>query len=257
MDLELQNRVAVVTGASKGIGRAIALTLAREKMRLVLAARSAELLDQVARECGVECLIQPLDLREPDAPRKLIDAAVARFGAIDVLVNNAGATKRGDFLKLSDDDWADGYALKLFGAMRCCRAAWPHLVNSKGAIVNIIGVGGRAPGAEFTIGGSVNAALMNLTLALADRGKTDGVRVNAINPGAITTDRLQTRIRSFAAEHKVDESTAAAQMAKHMNIARFGTPEEIASIVAFLASGRASFTQGAIIDVDGGQTQTL
>lgn len=257
MDLELQNRVAIVTGASKGIGRAIARTLAREQMRLVLAARSGELLQEVARECAVECLIQPLDLRDPDAPRKLIDAAVARFGAIDVLVNNAGATKRGDFLKLTDDDWADGYALKMFGAMRCCRAAWPHLVISKGAIVNIIGVGGRAPGAEFTIGGSVNAALMNLTLALADRGKADGVRVNAINPGAVATERLQTRIRNFAAEHMLDEPTAAAQMAKHIKIARFGAPEEIANIVAFLASRRSAFTQGAIIDVDGGQTQTL
>src|SRR5690242_21708863 len=115
MDLELRDHVAIVTGASKGIGRAIALALAGEKMRLVLAARSAELLEQVARVCDVECLIQPLDLREPDAPRKLIDAAAARFGAIDALVNNAGATKRGDFLKLTDDDWADGYALKFFG----------------------------------------------------------------------------------------------------------------------------------------------
>jgi 3-oxoacyl-[acyl-carrier protein] reductase len=257
MDLQLRDRVAIVTGASKGIGRAIAQTLAREQMRLVLAARSEDLLNDVTKECGVECLVQPIDLRHPDAPKRLIDATVDRFGGIDLLVNNAGATKRGDFLQLTDEEWADGYALKFFGAMRCCRAAWPHLVESSGSIVNIVGIGGRTPGAEFTIGGSVNAALLNFTKSLADRGTTDGVRVNAINPGSITTDRLQIRIRKFASEHKLDEQTAATEMARHMGIARFGTPDEIANVVAFLASPRASYIHSAIIDVDGGQTQTL
>ena len=118
MELELENRVAIVTGASKGIGRAIALMLAKEKMRLVLAARSEHLLKEVASACGGDCLVRSLDLREPDVPQRLIDATVERFGMIDVLVNNAGATQRGDFLKLTDDDWADGYAMKFFGAMR-------------------------------------------------------------------------------------------------------------------------------------------
>jgi 3-oxoacyl-[acyl-carrier protein] reductase len=257
MDLQLRDRVAIVTGASKGIGRAIAQVLAREQMRLVFAARSEDLLNDVAKECGVECLVQSVDLRNPDAPKRLIDAAVERYGGIDLLVNNAGATKRGDFLKLTDEEWADGYALKFFGAMRCCRAAWPHLVESSGSIVNIVGIGGRTPGAEFTIGGSVNAALLNLTKSLADRGTADGVRVNAINPGSIATDRLQIRIRNFASEHKLDEQTAATEMARQMGIARFGTPEEIANVVAFLASPRASYIHSAIIDVDGGQTQTL
>jgi 3-oxoacyl-[acyl-carrier protein] reductase len=179
------------------------------------------------------------------------------FGRLDLLVNNAGATQRGDFLKLGDDAWADGFSLKMFGAMRCCRAAWPHLVAAKGAIVNIVGIGGRTGSAEFTIGGSVNAALLNLTKCLADRGVADGVRVNAINPGSIATDRLQTRVKTLAAERGVEPAAAAREMAQAMRIDRFGEPAEIASMVAFLASRPAAYLNGAIIDVDGGATRTL
>ena len=123
MDLELRGKVAIVTGASRGIGHAIARQLSNEGMRLVLAARSRDLLDQVARECGTECLVHAGDLREPDVPAAMVKAALERYGQIDLLVNNAGATKRGDFLALEDGDWSDGFALKLFGAMRCARAA--------------------------------------------------------------------------------------------------------------------------------------
>ncbi len=257
MDLQLQGKVAVITGASRGIGLAIARELSAQGMRLVLAARSKDLLDQLAGSLSTDCLVQAVDLRDPQAPAGLMAAAERHFGQLDVLVNNAGATKRGDFLKLPDEDWADGFALKFFGAMRCCRAAWPGLVLSRGAIINIAGMGGRTASAEFGIGGSVNAALLNLTKSLADRGVYDGVRVNAINPGSISTERLQTRIRSFAAEHNLDQSQAAQQMAKNMGIARFGTPEEIARSVAFLASPMNGYIQGAILDIDGGQTRTL
>src|SRR3954470_16971116 len=230
MDLDLSGKVAIVTGASRGIGRAIALTLAGEGMRVVLAARSGDLLERVAAECGTECLAHPADLRDPAAPAALVAAAVARFGRLDVLVNNAGATPRGDFLALTDADWADGFALKFFGAMRCCRAAWPHLVATRGSIVNIVGIGGRTGSAEFSIGGAVNAALLNLTKALADRGVRDGVRVNAINPGSVATERLRGRLLNLAAAQNVDETTAARQMTQAMGVARFGEPAEIARV---------------------------
>ena len=257
MDLNLSGKVAIVSGASRGIGRAIAGALAAEGMRLVLAARSLEQLESVAGSLKTECLVQALDLREAQAPVALVDTALARLGRLDLLVNNAGATKRGDFLDLPEADWADGFALKFFGAMRCCRAAWPHLRQSGGSIVNIVGIGGQTASAEFTIGGSVNAALLNLTKALANRGVREGVRVNAINPGSIGTERLQVRIRNYAGEHHVDEPAAAREMAAQLNIARFGEPDEIARAVAFLASPQSAYIQGSILDIDGGQTRTL
>ena len=257
MDLNLANKVAVVTGASRGIGRAIAQTLSHEGMRLVLAARSLDGLRETEKSCDTECLLMELDLRKPDSPEILIAGALEKFGRLDLLVNNAGATKRGDFLSLSDADWQDGYALKFFGAMRCCRAAWTHLQKTRGCIINISGIGGRTGSAEFTLGGSVNAALLNLTKSLADRGIQDGVRVNAVNPGSIATERLSARIRTHAGEHRVDEVTAAKQMALKAGIARFGEPGEIARAVAFLASPQADYCQGVILDVDGGQTRTL
>ena len=257
MDLQLRGKVAIVTGASKGIGRAIAQMLASEGMRVAAVARSRDDLVSLASPLGDLCLVQAVDLMKPDAPAEVVSATMTRFGRLDLLVNNAGATKRGDFLTLSDQDWAEGFALKFFGAMRCCRAAWPHLQAHRGSIVNIVGIGGRTGTAEFAIGGAVNAALLNLTKVLADRGVRDGVRVNAINPGGIKTDRLVTRLKSFAAEHNVELDQAEQQMAHTLGVARFGQPEEIARLVAFLASPQAAFCQGSIVDADGGQTRTL
>ena len=257
MELQLAGNVGIITGASRGIGYAIAQTLAGEGMKLVLVARSADQLDALAALLPTACLVQVADLRDPEMPAAVVTAALARFGQLDLLVNNAGATKRGDFLALPESDWSDGFALKFFGAMRCCRAAWPYLQATRGSIVNIVGIGGRTASAEFTIGGSVNAALLNLTKALADRGVQDGVRVNAINPGSIVTERLQTRLRAFASEHGTDTSAATHELARVQQIARFGHPSEIASAVAFLASAQAHYCQGTILDIDGGQTRTL
>ena len=190
MDLLLSDKVAIVTGASRGIGKAIAETLSAEGMKVILVARSRPELESLAGALPNESLVQAIDLRLPASANQVVAATVGKFGRLDLLVNNAGATKRGDFLSLTDEEWTDGFALKFYGAMRLSRAAWTHLQTSKGTIINIIGVGGRTGSAEFTIGGAVNAALMNLTKALADRGVRDGVRVNAINPGSIATERL-------------------------------------------------------------------
>jgi NAD(P)-dependent dehydrogenase (short-subunit alcohol dehydrogenase family) len=257
MDLLLSNKVAIVTGASRGIGKAIAETLSVEGMRVALVARSRNGLESLAKALPNESLVQAIDLREPESADQVVAAAIQRFGGLDLLVNNAGATKRGDFLALSDEEWTDGFALKFYAAMRLSRAAWPHLQASRGGIINIIGIGGHKGSAEFTIGGAVNAALMNLTKALADRGVKDGVRVNAINPGSITTERLQTRIRNYAKENDIDLEEAAKRLPREMKIERFGEPIEIARAVAFLASSQAAYIQGAILDVDGGATRAL
>ena len=257
MELQLEGQVAIVTGASRGIGRAIAERLSREGMRVVLTARSAGLLDEVAAACPGQTWVFPADLREPSVPAELVAFAVARAGTLDHLVNNAGATRRGPFLELSEADWQDGFALKFYGAVRCARAAWPHLVRSRGSIVNISGIGGRVGDAQFSIGGSVNAALLNLTKVLADQGVTDGVRVNAINPGSVATDRLAGRIAQQAKADGTGLDEAARTLAAAQRVARFGKPEEIAAAVAFLLSPLSGFCQGSILDIDGGQNRAL
>ncbi|WP_207444629.1 SDR family NAD(P)-dependent oxidoreductase [Roseomonas marmotae] len=247
----LEGRTALVSGASRGIGLAIARRLAADGARVMLVARSAPVLEAEAAALPGAATFAA-DLARPEAAGQAVEAAVAAFGRLDLLVHSAGATRRGDFLTLPDEAWEDGYALKLLGGMRLCRAAWPHLVAAGGAAVLIAGIGGRLASADFAIGGSVNAALINLTKALADRGVRDGVRVNAINPGSIRTDRLTGRIDTLARERGIGTEAAAAALAAESGIARFGEPEEIAAAVAFLAGPDASYVQGSILDVDGG-----
>lgn len=258
--MSLHGKIALVSGASRGIGRAIALHLAREGARVVVTARDEGLLDTAVSEMeasGSEGLAVACDLREPDAAAGVVRAAIARFGRLDILVNNAGATKRGDFLSLTDDDFLDGFALKYFGAVRLARAAWPHLKESAGSMVNIAGAGGRTPGAQFTIGGSVNAAVLSFSKAMADLGIRDGVQVNVINPGPVRTARLEGRLRATAAEHGVDLAKAEEIFRREQDISRVGEPEDIAALVAFLLSTPGRLLQGAMIDADGGGTKTL
>lgn len=257
MDLQLTGKVAIVTGASRGIGRSIVETLSGEGVSIVLVSRSKRDLELLAASLGTPSLVFPADLREFRSAQDTVDAAIERFGKLDLLVNNAGDTKRGDFLELTDEDWERGFSLKFQSAMRCARAAWPHLVSVNGSIVNVVGIGGRTGSAEFTIGGSVNAALLNLTKALADRGVRDGVRVNAVNPSSIATERLTSRVRRIAIERGTDEHQAVTAMLEKLRVARFGDPLDVARVVAFLASEAAGYCNGSIIDVDGGQTRTL
>jgi 3-oxoacyl-[acyl-carrier protein] reductase len=259
MELGLEGKVAIVTGASRGIGDGIARELAAEGCRLVLAARSGEALRALAGELGGDrrALAHEADLMEREAPARLVEAAMAAFGRVDLVVCNAGATKRGDFLALSETDWTDGFGLKFFAHVRLVRAAWPHLKSAEGSVVFIGGIGGRTPGAEFAIGGSVNAALLSLAKALADKGVADGVRVNVVNPGSVATDRLKGRIAAFVEQHGVDDAEALRRMVAEAGALRFGEPADIAGLVAFVASRRGRFLHGALIDIDGGQTKTL
>lgn len=256
----LDGKIAIVTGASRGIGRAVALRLAQDGAAVVLASRTAADLIKVEKEirsAGGAATSVPGDLRESDAPLKLVKAAIDAHGAIDIVVNNAGATKRGDFFQLTDADWADGFALKLMAAVRLTRAAWPHLQARRGSVLNIIGAGGRTPGAEFTIGGSVNGACLSFTKAVADIGIRDGVQVNAINPGRIKTDRLKQMLADEAAERGGDLEAATAEIIRNMNIVRLGEPEDVANLAAYMVSPASRYMQGAMIDLDGGQTKTI
>jgi 3-oxoacyl-[acyl-carrier protein] reductase len=234
--------------------------LAQEGARAVLTARDRGLLDHAVEEIrasGGEAACMGLDLRIPDAPRKLADFAVKTFGRIDIVVNNAGATRRGEFEELTDEDWSDGFALKFFGAVRLTRAAWPYLKAAAGSLLNISGAGGRTPGSQFTIGGSVNAALLSFTKAMADAGIRDGVQVNAINPGTIRTARFQARLAALTNERGLSTEAAEAEFVREQKIARIGEPEDIAGLVAFIASPAGRLLHGALIDMDAGATKTI
>jgi len=260
MGQTLSNKVAIVTGASRGIGRAIALKLAEDGAAVMLAARNAELLKGVRAE--IESKVGraawlSLDLRKPEAPALLVEKTIELLGGIDIVVNNAGATKRGDFLPLSEEDWMDGFGLKFFGAVRLLRAAWPALKERKGSVVNIAGVGGRTSGTKFTIGGSVNAAMLSFTKAMADMGVADGVQVNAINPGAVRTARLVTRLRTLSKERGISVAEAEAQMVADSGITKIGEPEDVANLAAYMLSPQNRYLHGALIDLDGGTTKTM
>ena len=258
---DFSGQSAIVTGSSRGIGAAIAIELARCGARLTLTGRDeaalAGIAAEVARESGTKPAIVACDLRQTAAAAQVVDGALMAHGRVDMLVNNAGATKRGDFLTLTDEDFLDGFALKFHGAVRMTKAAWPHLVKAQGKLVNIVGIGALTPARDFTIGGPVNAALINFTKAIADRGLDEGVRVNAVNPGHIVTDRLRRRVEALAKADGISYEQAEDRSRNEHGIKRFGTSEEIAHLVAFLCSDRATYIHGSTIEADGGATKGL
>ena len=260
MEFELEGKVALVTGSSRGIGRGIALTLAAEGCDLMVTGRDDAALQEVARTAarsGVSVHTHRADLREPDAPAALAAAVAREYGRLDVLVNNAGATKRGDFLALNDEDWQDGFALKLFAHVRLTRAVWPMLTASQGSVVTIAGSGARMPGPEFAIGGSVNAACVAFSKALSERGKIDGVQVNVVSPGATETERFARRLDAYRRRTGQDEHTARAEYRKELNITRFGTVHDIAGLVAFIVSPRGRWLHGETVDMNGGEIPAI
>lgn len=255
-----QGKVAIITGSSRGIGLAIAKRLALDGAKVMLTGRDESMLSKHVLDINKSEKLADyiaLDLSKPDSARQLVDKTLKTFGKIDIVVNNAGATKRGDFLTLTEADWADGFALKFYGAVRLSREAWPYLKKTQGSIVMISGVGGRTPGPEFAIGGSVNAAMLSLTKALADLGIKDGVQVNAISPGFIRTDRFNLRLKAFAESNKISLVDAERKIIEEAQVAKVGEPEEVAALVAFLVSDPGRLLQGSCIDADLGQTKTI
>ncbi|HYA35763.1 MAG TPA: SDR family NAD(P)-dependent oxidoreductase [Candidatus Binataceae bacterium] len=261
MELGLGGKVAIVTGGSKGIGQAAALGMLAEGMSVLVCARGREALDETIRAAGAEGQERieavEADLTDPLAIKRVVARAIAAFGRIDVLVNNAGSARPGDFQKITDEAWKTDFELKFFGYVRMAREVLPHMAARRsGVIVNVIGTGGLAPSAGYMVGGAANAALNHFTKALAAEGARHGVRVVGINPGPILTERLklftEQRARAAGAGQSVEEI-----MKRMTPMGRPGAAEEVADLIMFLASERASFIHGANITIDGGANPGL
>jgi NAD(P)-dependent dehydrogenase (short-subunit alcohol dehydrogenase family) len=227
----------------------------------VVCARGREALDETVAAAGASrrerITAVAADLTDPDAIRRVIDKTISDFGRVDVLVNNAGSTRPGDFQKISDEDWKLDFELKFFGYVRMARAAMARMAEKKtGVIVNVIGTGGLFPSAGYMVGGAANAALNHFTKALAAEGAKHGVRVVGINPGPILTERLKLFLGQRARDASAAQSTEEI-LRRVTPLGRPGKAEEVADLILFLASERAAFIHGANITIDGGANPGL
>ena len=257
MDLELKGKIAVVTGGSDGIGRATALRLAQEGADVAVCARRQEPLDQTAaelRKAGAQVLAVSADMSKKADIDRFIKAVIERFGRIDILVNNAGTSARGKFLEIEDDAWSADLELKVFGAIRCTRIAVPHMKKQGGGrIINITISSAKQPGAESYPTSVSRAAGLALTKALSKEYAASNILVNTVCIGKIKSGQ---HVRRYTRDG-VNAEDYYRQTAKDIPLGRVGEAEEVANVIAFLASDAASYVTGTSVNLDGGMSGTL
>jgi 3-oxoacyl-[acyl-carrier protein] reductase len=252
--------VAIVTGASQGIGRATALRLAQDFSSVVLVARNKNELEAAAEAVstvGAEPLICPFDLRDPQSVEAVVSSALHRFGRIDALLNIAGAVPQIDLFEMTDAQWEDGIALKFHGARRLTIRAWDALKATNGSVVLISGSAALDPKPGFAAVGAVNAAIIALAKAFAEQGLKDGVQVNSVVPGAVMTGRRQSFFEKWAPAHNLTVAEAMKKFPEEVGIARFGKPEEIADLMAYMVSPAAKWMTGSCVRMDGGEIKGI
>jgi 3-oxoacyl-[acyl-carrier protein] reductase len=256
----MKQSVAVVTGASQGIGYSTAVRLAHDFSSVVLVARDRAKLADTAKAvgaAGAAALIVDLDLSQPGAAKALVDQTLAKFGRIDALLNIAGAVPQIDLFDMTDDQWDAGMALKLHGARRLTIEAWPALKASRGAVVLMSGNSAIFPKAPYAAVGTINAAIVALAKAFSDRGIADGVQVNSVLPGPVMTGRRRSYLEHWASLHEISVAEATEKFPKEAGIARYGEPEEIAELMAFLVSPSTRWMTGSALRMDGGEVKSI
>ncbi len=257
MQLGLEGKVAIVSGGSKGIGRATALSLLNEGASVLVAARGREGLDEMVASAGEGATGRlhacAADLMDGEAIKRTVAECLRAFGRVDILVNNAGSARTGDFQSLPDEAWQDDWNLKFFGYVRMAREVMVHLrAQGSGVVVNVIGAAAFAPAANYMIGGAANLALNHFTKALAKEAAPHGVRVVGVNPGPIATDRFE-RLIAMRPEGMSREE----YLQKVTPLGRPGRPEDVAELITFMASERASFITGTNLTIDGGANPAI
>jgi 3-oxoacyl-[acyl-carrier protein] reductase len=252
--------VAIVTGASQGIGFSTAVRLARDFTSVVLVARNRAKLEEAAtavKEVGAEPLVLDLDLSDRASAKKVVERALAAFGRIDALLNIAGAVPQIDLFEMTDEQWEDGMALKLHGARRLTVEAWPALKATRGSVVLISGNSALFPKAPYAAVGTINAAIVALAKAFSDRGITDGVQVNSVLPGPVMTGRRRSYLEHWAPLHNMTVEQATESFPREVGITRYGDPQDIAELMAFLVSPAARWMTGSSLRMDGGEVKSI
>lgn len=255
MDLGLTNKVAMISGASRGIGRAIALGLAAEGCRLSLCARGKEQLDKTAQEVGerASCVLATaLDVTQEAEAQDWVEETQQRFGGVDILINNVGGSRPGGNLDATRSDWQAGFALNFFSALDLCRLVVPAMQERQtGCVINITSIYGREWGGPMTYNAS-KAAIISLSKEMARELAPKGIRVNSVAPGSILFPG-----GAWEKRQKENPEGIAAFVRTELPVGRFGKPEEVADVVVFLASERANWVSGACLNVDGCQSRSL
>lgn len=260
MDLGLKGKVAVVTGASKGMGQAIAAGLAAEGARLLMVARTAETLSAAAeairKATGADVSVLAGDVADPGLAQKIVDEATAKWGGLDIVVNNAGGPPPGNFLEHDEAAWQQALNINFLSAVRLIKAAAPHMKKKKwGRIVSLTSTVAKEPSPEMVLSAGARAALSAFSKAIAIQLAPDNITVNTVCPGSVMTGRAESLLQRAAEKEKRPYDEILARSQAGIPIRRFATPKEIADLVVFLASERGSYITGATLMADGGLTK--
>lgn len=262
MDLGLKDKIAVVGGASKGIGKATALGFAREGAKVVICARDPTLLqataEEIRRETRTEVLAVPGDLSQAEAAERLIDETVEHFGTVHILVANTGGPPLGGFAKMADADWENAFALNFLSTVRLIRKVLPHMEKQKwGRIVSVMSMSVKEPLDGLILSNGVRPAVVGMAKTLSREIGKHNITINTVLPGRILTDRLKSGIAARAQRTGKSIEQALVDSTADVPLGRIGDPQEMANMIVFLASEAASYVTGVSVQVDGGLIRGL